>query len=399
MVPHRLSAGLDVGVGFCVYICVRVRVCVCVRRLSKLVFYAGAFQSWMQSLETEPQQFDRVLSSMCTEPHPAARAAAERFLAANPGDPGTYQQVAELEQRAVELLGRVASLSEPAGYITSGGTESNLQALRIARNRSATDDPNVVAPTSVHFSVRKAADVLNLELRTAPTTDHRADPAAMAELVDRDTVCVIGVAGSTEYGAVDPIPAIADLAADADGDPTCHVDAAWGGFHLPFTDHDWSFADAPVDTMTIDPHKAGQAAIPAGGLLVRSPAMLDALAVDTPYLETTSQASLTGTRSGAGVASAAAALAELWPAGYRAAHERAQDNAAWLADALRERGHAVVEPTLPLVAAELPGSTVEQLRERGWRITTTRRGAVRIVCLPHVTRSMLRSFVADLDWF
>ncbi len=62
----------------------------------------------------------------------------------------------------------------------------------------------------------------------------------MAELVDEDTVCVVGVAGSTEYGYVDPIPAIADLAETVDA--LCHVDAAWGGFYLPFTDHDWNFA-------------------------------------------------------------------------------------------------------------------------------------------------------------
>ena len=351
----------------------------------------------MQTAEADPQQFDRVLSSMCTEPHPEARAAAERFLATNPGDPGTYQRVAELEERAVELLGRVASLPEPAGYITTGGTEANLQALRIARNRAATDDPNVVAPASVHFSVQKAAGVLGLELRTAPTTDYSADLDAMSALVDRDTVCVIGVAGSTEYGAVDPIPAIADLAAD--GDALCHVDAAWGGFHLPFTEYAWDFGDAAIDTMTIDPHKAGRAAIPAGGLLVRSSELLDELAVDTPYLETTAQASLTGTRSGAGVASAVAAMEALWPAGYRTAHERASDNAAWLVDALRQRGHRVVEPRLPLVAAEFSESTVTTLRERGWRIATTRSGEVRVVCLPHVTRSVLRSFVADLDWF
>ena len=58
----------------------------------------------MQQPEPEPQSFDRVLSSMCTEPHPAARAAAERFLATNPGDPATYETVAAAEARAVERL-------------------------------------------------------------------------------------------------------------------------------------------------------------------------------------------------------------------------------------------------------------------------------------------------------
>jgi len=350
-----------------------------------------------QAQSAEPQDFDRVLTSMCTEPHPRAREAAERFLATNPGDPGTYGTVADLETEAVEKLGEIAGLSDPAGYVSSGGTESNIQAVRIARNRAGTDEPNVVAPTSAHFSFHKAAELLGVELRTAPTDDHRAAVDAMAELIDDDTVAVIGVAGSTEYGVVDPIPALADLANDAGA--LCHVDAAWGGFYLPFTGHDWHFGHAAVDTLTIDPHKAGRAAVPAGGLLARSEALFDDLAVDTPYLESTSQITLTGTRSGAGVASAVAAMNAMWPGGYRDQYERAMANAEWLADELASRGHDVFGPELPLVTADLSVPMTDQLRERGWRVSKTGSGELRIVCMPHVTRSMLRSFVADLDWY
>ena len=346
--------------------------------------------------EAEPQSFERVLSSMCTEPHPAAREAAERFLATNPGDPATYPGIAELESRAVELLGELVELDDPAGYVATGGTEANIQAVRMARNRSVTQVPNVVAPESAHFSFQKAADVLGIELRLVPVgEDYRANPAAMAECTDQETCLVVGVAGTTEYGRVDPIPALADVARECDA--LLHVDAAWGGFVLPFTEYDWSFADAAVDTMTIDPHKMGQAAIPAGGLLAREKSLLDALAVDTPYLESTSQATLTGTRSGAGVASATAALETLWPDGYRENYERAQANADWLAAALGGRGYDVVEPTLPLVVADVPQSTFDALREAGWRISRTADGELRIVCMPHVTREMLEAFVADLD--
>jgi tyrosine decarboxylase/aspartate 1-decarboxylase len=343
-----------------------------------------------------PQDFSRVLSSMCTEPHPEARAAAERFLATNPGDPSTYETVADIERETIATLGEMVALEKPAGYITSGGSEANIQALRIARNRADTDNPNVVAPESVHFSFHKAAGVLGLELHTAPLDDDfRANTAAMAELIDSDTVAVVGVAGSTEYGRVDPIPAIAALANEAGA--LCHVDAAWGGFHLPFTDHDWDFADAPIDTVTIDPHKLGRAVVPAGGLLAREGELLDALAVETPYLESRSQATLTGTRSGAGVASARAALDALWPDGYREQARRGQKNADWLAAELEARGYPVIDPELPLVAADVPESEFDALREVGWRISRTGSNELRVVCMPHVTREMLTAFLADLD--
>ncbi|MES3160455.1 MAG: tyrosine decarboxylase MfnA [Halorubrum sp.] len=347
----------------------------------------------------EPQSFDRVLSSMCTEPHPSAREAAERFLATNPGDPATYETVAALEARAVELLATVTDHPTPTdapGYVASGGTEANLQAVRAARNRHPASDVNVVAPESAHFSFHKAAEVLDVDLRTVPLDDeYRADVPAVAAAVDDATALVVGVAGTTEYGRVDPIPALARVAHEAGA--LLHVDAAWGGFYLPFTDRDWSFADAAVDTLSIDPHKCGRAVVPAGGLVARDPATMDALAVETPYLETRSQATLNGTRSGAGVAGAVAAMEALWPDGYRDDFERAAANADWLAAELADRGYHVVDPELPIVAVDLPDPTFEDLRTAGWKLSRTGAGEARIVCMPHVTRDGLRAFLADLD--
>ena len=352
--------------------------------------------------EYRPQEFDRVLSSMCTEPHPRAHEAAVEFLATNPGDPKTYRAAAELEREAVDRLGKITELDDPYGYITSGGTEANIQAVHAARNlveessASDADTANIVAPESVHFSVTKAAEMLGVELRTVPVDeDYRADFAAVEAAVDDVTALVIGVAGSTEYGRIDPIPAMTKLAHDAGA--LMHVDASWGGFVLPFTDYEWSFADAPIDSMAIDPHKFGQAPVPAGGLLARDRETIDALAVETPYLESTSQATLTGTRSGAGVAGAVAAMEELWPAGYRQQYRDQQANADFLARELAARGIDVVEPTLPLVTASLSPATFDALREEGWRIARTADGDLRVVCMPHVTRASLEAFLADLD--
>jgi len=329
----------------------------------------------------------------------AATAAARRFLASNPGDPATYETISTLEAEAVERLARLTDHPTPtdaAGYVTSGGTEANIQAVRSARNRHAGETLNMVAPASAHFSFHKAAAVLDVELRTVPVDDdYKADPAAVAAAADESTAVIVGVAGTTEYGRVDPIPALAEVASAVGA--RLHVDAAWGGFVLPFTDHAWSFADARVDTLTIDPHKFGQAPVPAGGLLARDDAALDALAVETPYLETHTQATLTGTRSGAGVAGTVAAMDALWPDGYRETAARTMEDARWLAAALEDRGYDVVEPELPLVAAAMSKETFERLREAGWKVSRTGAGELRVVCMPHVTRATLRAFLSDLD--
>jgi tyrosine decarboxylase/aspartate 1-decarboxylase len=290
----------------------------------------------------------------------------------------------------------MTGLDDPQGYVASGGTEANLQAVRAARNLADCDDPNVVAPESAHFSFQKAADVLDVELRLAPVDDdRRVDCSAVRRLADDETALVAGIAGTTEYGRVDPIPDLGAVAREVGS--LFHVDAAWGGFVLPFTDRAWDFADAPVDTMAVDPHKMGRAPVPAGGFLARDEETLDALAVDTPYLESTSQATLTGTRSGAGVAGARAAMDALWREGYRGNYERGQANAEWVAGELDSRGYEVVEPVLPLVAADVPREEITALRSAGWRVSPTATGELRIVCMPHVTREMLAEFLADLD--
>ncbi|MFB6085400.1 MAG: tyrosine decarboxylase MfnA [Halodesulfurarchaeum sp.] len=345
---------------------------------------------------SDPQSFDRVLSSMCTRPAPVAERAARKFLGTNPGDPATFETAADLEATVVTMLGEIVGLEDPSGYVTAGGTEANLQAVRTARNRSKHDDPNVIAPDSAHFSLRKAAELLDVEVRFVETdSTHRADPDAMAEAADERTALVFCVAGSTEYGRVDPIPELAALADSVDAH--CHVDAAFGGFLLPFTDREWHFGHAGIDSMTIDPHKTGRAAVPAGGFLAREEATLEALEVKTPYLASEKQVSLGGTRSGAGVASAAAAIEALWPAGYRAAFERTMDLADWIASELESRGYNVTPPTLPLVSWHPADGQFEALREAGWKIARTRSAAIRLVIMPHVTRSMLESFLADLD--
>ncbi len=347
-------------------------------------------------MEQTPQSFSRVLSSMCTEPHPAAREAASTFLATNPGDPGTFPEVAEMEREAVETLGEIVGLETAYGYIASGGTEANIQAVHAARNLADTDRPNMVIGASAHFSFRKAASLLGVDLRVAPTDDdHVVEVDAMTELANDDTVLIVGVAGSTEYGRVDPIAHLADLADTYDAH--LHVDAAWGGFVLPFTDYEWNFAHAAIDSMTIDPHKLGRAAIPAGGFLARDRAVLSALAIETPYLHSDRQATLLGTRSGAGIASAVVALDELWPEGYRDEFERAQEVAAWLADALAGRLEHVIDPVLPIVSAGIEPAVFDALRARGWRISRTKAGELRVVVMPHVRQSMLEAFIGDLD--
>ncbi|MDO5846574.1 MAG: tyrosine decarboxylase MfnA, partial [Methanocorpusculum sp.] len=214
---------------------------------------------------------DHILSSMCTVPHPIAVAVHEMFASSNLGDPGLFPGTTKVEELLVHSLGELMHNANAGGYATSGGTESNLQAIRIAKKLKPVAKPNIVVPASAHFSFDKTCDILGIEMRVVPYEEGRytVDTDKMAEAVDRNTIAVSAVAGTTEYGVVDDVPAVAKIARE--NDIFCHVDAAFGGFVIPFLKNPapFDFAVEGVSAVSLDPHKMGMSTIPCGCLLLR----------------------------------------------------------------------------------------------------------------------------------
>lgn len=334
---------------------------------------------------------DYILSSMCAFPHPVAVRAHNLFIESNLGDPGLYRGTSAVEHLLVRKLGELFHLPEACGYATSGGTESNIQALRMARELRKAERPNVVLPRSVHFSFSKACWMLGLEMRAVPLDrNYRMDAGKVLEQVDRNTCAIVGVAGTTEYGMVDPIREVAGIAADLG--IFFHVDAAFGGFVLPFLPEPvpFDFALPGVTSIGVDPHKMGMGTIPGGCLLVRDREALCTLSVDTPYLSVRQEFTLTGTRPGAPVAAALAVLEYLGMRGMRAVVSGCMKNTVRLIDGLEAFGAPrVVTPDVN-VATFMTGEAPEP-----WRVSFTREGHLRIICMPHVHRDRVEKFIQD----
>ncbi len=352
---------------------------------------AGELLSFLKEKKAEDLGHEFILSSMCTVPHPVAVRAHELFMTSNLGDPGLFPGAAELERLLVDRLATLLHLPGGCGYATSGGTESNIQALRIARARNPSGHGNVIVPASAHFSFKKACDILSLEMRSVPLDrEFRMDVGAAAEAIDRDTCCLVGIAGTTEYGVVDPIRELSGLALDHD--IPLHVDAAFGGLVLPFLPKiiPFDFALQGVASIAVDPHKMGMSTIPAGCLLVRDPGMMCALSIDTPYLTVKQEFTLSGTRPGGPVAGAFAVLEHLGREGMTAIVTGCMENTRRLLTGLGTFGiERAVTPDVN-VATFAPFMVPEK-----WHVSTTRNGHVRIVCMPHVSRDMVEAFIKD----
>ncbi|WP_432825260.1 pyridoxal phosphate-dependent decarboxylase family protein [Dactylosporangium sp. CA-092794] len=162
------------------------------------------------------------------------------------------------------------------GVFTSGGSAANLAGLKLARDvvlGRATQEtgvagsavrPTFYASTESHYSIARALDILGVgraALRLVPAGPHGAVPAAaVRDQVLRDIAaghtpaCVIGLAGATATGAVDPLDALADLAAEHG--MWFHVDGAAGAPFAALPETRAAFAGlARADSVTVDPHK------------------------------------------------------------------------------------------------------------------------------------------------
>jgi tyrosine decarboxylase/aspartate 1-decarboxylase len=351
--------------------------------------------SFFSRKKREDLDHSYILSSMCTIPHPIAVRAHCMFMETNLGDPGLFPGTASLEQLLIKRFAALYHCPDAGGYATSGGTESNLQALRLAKvQQNDIAYPNAVVPESAHFSFKKACDILGIEMRGVPlAADFRMDAEAAAEQIDNNTIALVGIAGTTEYGMVDPIADLAKIAYQHN--VFFHVDAAFGGMVIPFLDRPipFDFSLPGVTTIAVDPHKMGMSTIPAGCLLTREPDMLHALNIDTPYLTVKQEFTLAGTRPGAPVIGALAVLDYLGIEGMRAVVNGCMKNTQRLIAGMETFGFP--RAATPDVNVATFIAKKEDI-PAPWKVSWTRAGHLRIVCMPHVHGERIEAFLTDI---
>ena len=200
-----------------------------------------------------------------------------------------------LERRVVRWLTDLCGYDAKAGgNLTSGGMMANFIGLKVGRDAVTHDQAQhdgigerwaVYASEERHVSVDKAVDCIGLgrnALRALPTdSDFQVRLDALENAIAQDKrdgirpMCIVGVFGTTNTGAVDNIR---ELRRIADGEHMwLHVDAAYGGGML--LSREWPMRDRGLelaDSITIDPHKWFYAPLDAGAVLVKDERRLTA---------------------------------------------------------------------------------------------------------------------------
>jgi tyrosine decarboxylase/aspartate 1-decarboxylase len=347
----------------------------------------------------------KIFCSMCTSPHFAAKYANQLFVDSNLGDPGLFSGTANLEKEAVAELGALLHGKTSVGYIVSGGTEANLLAMYSAREKAAIMKPEVIVPESAHFSFNKICNMLKIKLVHARLDNSFIVNALhVEELVNKNTVAIVGTAGSVELGTIDPINKLSKIALDRD--IPLHVDAAFGGLVIPFLKElgypmpDFDFTLEGVQSVTVDPHKMGMSTVPAGGILFRDNNILECLKTPTPYLTEPYQCTFVGTRSGGSVAAVWAVFASQGREGFKKTVAHCMELTTFLYEGLEEAGFEVLlRPTMNILAFRSTNAKVlvDKLRQNGWYVSyVPRLNCVRVVLMPHSTKQHLTNFLKCL---
>ncbi|WP_406115128.1 pyridoxal phosphate-dependent decarboxylase family protein [Streptomyces sp. NBC_01014] len=230
---------------------------------------------------------------------------AEAVLSAVNSSLDTWDQSAGgtlIEQRLVDwTAGRIGYGPAADGVFTSGGSQSNLQALLLAREEAKAQDPSVLrvfTSECSHFSVQKSAKLLGLPPEAVVPIpcdrEKRMRTVVLARELERCRaegavpMAVVATAGTTDFGSIDPLPEIAALCAQYG--TWLHVDAAYGCGLLVSRRRARLDGIEHADSVTVDYHKSFFQPVSSSALVVRDGATLRHATYHADYLNPRSAA-------------------------------------------------------------------------------------------------------------
>ena len=318
-----------------------------------------------------------------------AEEAYRRFSGENALSTDAFPSLKQIQAEVVAMAGVwLGATPNSAGFMTSGGTESILMAVKAARDRLLAErqirQPNMVLPTSAHAAFAKAGAYFGVEVRrVAVGPDWRADVSAMRNCVDKNTVLIVGSAPQYPQGVIDDIVGIATIASDAQ--INCHVDACMGGVTLAYLERlgekiaPWNLQVPGVSSISVDLHKFGYTSKGASVIMYASKHLRSYQGfVTSDWLGGMYGSSgVLGTKSGGSMASAWAVMHFLGDDGYLRLTRQAREATLQLASIIRNSPELVLraepESTLLCFGARDPNSlnvfaVADELSKRGWYV-------------------------------
>jgi len=301
------------------------------------------------------------------------------------------------------------------GYVASGGTEANIQAIWILKNYymqefdAAADEIALVYSEDAHYSMPKAAQLLSLQtVVTSVNEDTREiikesvfESVKIAKKKGIKYFIVVMNMSTTMFGSVDDIDAIIDWLDDLEIDYKVHIDGAFGGYIYPFAvaQSRYTFQNPKINSFTLDGHKMLQSPYGTGIYLTRKGFMEYALTEEANYVKGKDY-TLVGSRSGANAIAIWMIMRTYGSDGWKAKIKGLLNKTSRLCGNLDDRGVEYFRnPDMNIVTIRAKYIS-EELAHKYLLIPDVHDATVKwwkIVVMDHVKQGLLDQFLADLD--
>ncbi len=370
---------------------------------------------------------DKILGFPGTNAHPISKAIMAEWSEYHPNNIGVhtiegehevgFNGTQEAEKQVIAMMADLidASLDEVDGYISPGGTEANLSALWMGRDARKGEKAAVVCSFLTHYSVVKNANILGIGCHHIGTDENGHILLDQLEekirsLVRKgiNNIVVVGNAGTTMLGSVDDIPAMSKIIKKAREKFSWinihfHIDAAFGGFVIPFIDDlpKIGFSNESVDTVSIDAHKMGL--IPYGsGVIMSRKGLFERVKTESPYVPG-NDCSVCGSRPGVIALCCWAVMKRMSKDGYEKMAKELVDQANQTRIMFEEKGIPTFKNDINIVAIKgNPPSSFITHSQNDFPVDMAKPSLNRtsslwnIVFMPHVTRELIDECLAKM---
>lgn len=357
---------------------------------------------------------------------PEADYVMQKCLGKNLINHHEYHKTTKIHQKLVHMIGNLLNspkLDEPFGSSTTGSSEAIFLSILAAKwqwkKKGLQGNPNIVFCNNAHISWYKFSKFLEIDIREVPLEETHDFPLDnVLEQVNQNTIMVVAVLGCTQLGSCDPISllneALETINLENNWDVGIHVDAAIGGFIIPFQEEErnWDFKLSLVRSINLSGHKYGLVYPGLGWLLFRNESFFPhELNVTSHYLSGSSDSfTVSFSRSASHVMAQYFNFLHYGINGYRKVIRKCMHLTEKLTDLLVESDLFEIcsDGSLPMIVFSLKDTVsfdeyvfTGKLREKNWMLpcyplSQNGKTVMRIVIRNEMTIPMIRLLASDL---
>lgn len=307
-----------------------------------------------------------------------------------------------------------ATVDSTDGYVASGGTEANMQAVWIYRNyfmhvhKAQSNEIVLLCSEDSHYSVDKSSNVLSIDLVKIPVDENTRELSKEAvkqkiqeaKKEGKKYFIVLSNMMTTMFGSVDSVETYTQTLEEEKVEYKLHIDGAYGGFYHPFISESdaLTFNNPRISSFTLDAHKMAQAPYGTGIFIIKKGFMQYANTREAKYVAGEDY-TLIGSRSGANAVAVWMILMKNGPYGWHEKIYVLQKRTDWLSKQLAEKGIqfyrnpnsnilTIRSEYIPDPVAKKYGLVPDNHSEPTW---------YKIVLMEHVTIDKLQQLLEDIE--